>query len=477
MYSARWLQFVAGFFAFFFCHFFAWSASLPAFRTDHILVQPKRGVSADALARFHLRHKSRVLRTLQSPAGLQIVSVPAGETVAGLVKAYQQSGLAAFAEPDYLVHTAATIPDDPKFLDGTLWGLNTIDAPDGWDAQTSASNIVVAVLDTGVRYTHEDLASNMWVNPFDQSHGLNVLAGTNDPNDDSGHGTMVAGVLGAVGNNAIGVVGVAWSVRIMACKCFDKFGVGDISSCITCLDYARTNQARLINASWGFQTNSLAFENALSSLRAAGIILVAAAGNNATNIDQSPSYPSSYGFDNVVSVAYTTRDDQLGAASNYGARSVQLAAPGENIYSTFAATDSYYYTLSGSSFSAPYVTGALALILAKYPGETYQESIARLLNGTDPLPALAGKCVTGGRLNLKNALLPAIRLMVLASPGSGLPQFRIVFAPQRACVVQASSDLEGWSPVLTNTTSFNGTFDFTSPKNPVFRFYRAVSIP
>lgn len=415
---------------------------------------------------------------LPSPRGLQVVSVPSGQTVAGLVKTYQDSGLVAFAEPDYLVHTAATTPNDPEFLDGTLWGLNTIDAPDGWDAQTSAGNIVVAVLDTGVRYTHQDLASNLWVNPLDQSHGLNVLAGTNDPSDDSGHGTMVAGILGAVGNNGIGVVGVAWRVQIMACKCFDKFGVGDISSCITCMDYALTNHARLINASWGFPTNSLAFENELSLLRAAGVILVAAAGNNAANIDQTPSYPSSYGFDNVVSVAYTTRGDLLGADSNYGPRSVHLAAPGENIYSTFAATDSYYYTLSGSSFSAPYVTGTLALILAKYPGEPCQASIARLLNGTDPLPALAGKCVTGGRLNLKNALTPAIRLVPLVSSTSIRPQFRVLFAPLQICVVQTSSDLMNWSAVVTNTTSLSGTFDFTPAPatNSVIRFYRAASL-
>lgn len=450
--------------------------SVPEYRSDRILVQPKRAVSRADLARLHAAHGTQVLRTLSFESGLQLVSVPPGKTVAGLLKRYQLSGLVEFAEPDYLVRTA-TIPDDPKFLDGTLWGLNQIDAPQGWDVQNSASNIVVAVLDTGVRYTHEDLASNMWVNPVDHSHGLDALTGTNDPSDDSGHGTMVAGVLGAVGNNGIGVVGVAWRVQILACKCFDQFGIGDISSCITCLDYAATNQARLINASWGFPTNSLAFSNALWSVRAAGIIVVAAAGNNGTNIDLSPSYPSSYHFDNVVSVAYSTRDDLLGSASNYGANSVHLAAPGENIYSTFAASDSYYYTLSGSSFSAPYVTGALALILAKYPGESYQESIARLLNGTDPVPALAGKCVTGGRLNLQNALSSPIRLVAVPALPPGLTQFRVVSAPARTCVVQSSQDLKNWSPVFTNITSATGAFDFTPAPltNPVLHFYRAVS--
>jgi subtilisin family serine protease len=136
-----------------------------------------------------------------------------------------------------------------------------IDAPEGWDVLTSASNIVVAVLDTGVRYTHEDLADNMWSNPADGSHGTNALAGTTDPSDDSGHGTMIAGILGAVGNNGKGVTGVAWRVQIMACKCFNNFGVGSISSAVACLDYSRVHGARIINASWGF-TNSLALSNA-----------------------------------------------------------------------------------------------------------------------------------------------------------------------------------------------------------------------
>src|SRR5207249_4795409 len=149
--------------------------------------------------------------------------------------------------PDFLVQAAATTPNDPKYLDGTLWGLNNIgqnggkldadiDAPEAWDVLTSASNIVVAVLDTGVRYTHEDLAANMWVNPSDGGHGFNALTGTNDPTDGSGHGTSVAGVLGAVGNNGKGVTGVAWRVQIMACKCFNNFGSGNVSDVITCFD-------------------------------------------------------------------------------------------------------------------------------------------------------------------------------------------------------------------------------------------------
>jgi subtilisin family serine protease len=166
-----------------------------------------------------------------------------------------------------------------------------------------------------------------------------------------------------VGNNGKGVAGVAWRVQIMACKCFNSFGLGSISDVVTCMDYARTNGARIINASWGF-TNSLALSNAVASLRDAGIIVVAACGNSSTNIDLSPTYPASYPLDNIITVASITRSNTLATSSNFGANDVDLAAPGEGIYSTFAATDNFYLTQSGTSFAAPYVSGACALLMA-----------------------------------------------------------------------------------------------------------------
>ena len=462
--------------------------SPPPYREDRILVQPKARVDLAALADFHAAQKSEVLQTFERIGRLQVLSVPEGETVPGLIAKYQRSGLVEFAEPDYTARVFAA-PNDPKFLDGTLWGLNNlgqnggtadadIDAPEGWDVLTSASNIVVAVLDTGVRYTHEDLAANMWVNPNGGAHGTNALDGTNDPSDENGtgHGTLVAGILGAVGNNGKGVTGVAWQVQIMACKCFNNFGVGTISSAVACLDYARANGARIINASWGF-TNSVALSNAFYSVREAGLIVVAAAGNASTNIDVAPTYPASYDFDNVVSVAYTTRNDALATDSNYGPTNVDLAAPGEQIYSTWAPSDTFYFSNTGSSFAAPYVTGALALMLAKYPTETHQQIIARLLNATDPLPSLAGKCVTGGRLNLRKALSPPISLTATPPVGGGPFQLRVSAGPSRTCVVQFSANLTAWSPIFTNTTSASGTFDFTDdqPTGPTPRFFRAVA--
>lgn len=450
-------------------------SSAAVYRDDQILIKPKTGTSLTALASFHSAGKVEVVQTFPLIGNLQILRVPKGETVASLLAKYRQNNLLEFAEPDYLGQIFAT-PNDPYYVNHTLWGLDKISAPGGWDVLTSASNIVVAVIDTGVHYTHEDLAANMWTNQNDGSHGLNVVAGNTDPNDDSGHGTGVAGVLGAVGNNGKGVCGVAWRTQIMACKCFNSSGIGSISMAVTCLDYARTNGARIINASWGF-TNSLALSNAVSSLRDAGIIVVAACGNSSADIDLNPTYPASYQLDNVVTVASTTQADALAASSNFGATSVHLAAPGENIYSTFAATDTFYQTQSGTSFAAPHVVGALALLLAKFPAETYQQIIARLLNATDPLPSLAGKCVTGGRLNLRNALNPPIKLTPLSFTNGAPFQLRLSSGANRNCVIQFSTNLVNWTSVFTNITSTNGIFDFTDPTSTNFtqRFYRATS--
>ncbi|HZR18713.1 MAG TPA: S8 family serine peptidase, partial [Verrucomicrobiae bacterium] len=226
------------------------------YRTDQILIMPAAGTVTSRLAQFHVAQGAKVMNRLETSGGLEIVSVPAGETVLDLVAKYQRSGLVQFAEPDYLRHLDLTMPNDPKFVDGSLWALENygqagglphadIDAPAAWDVVTSAPNVIVAVLDTGIRYTHEDLAANTWVNSVDGGHGTNSFAGTNDPNDDQGHGTIMAGVIGAVGNNGKGVVGVAWKVQLMACKCFNSAELSSDSAIVAAIDYARLNGARI----------------------------------------------------------------------------------------------------------------------------------------------------------------------------------------------------------------------------------------
>lgn len=468
---------------------------MPRYAPGTILIKPKVGISKERLAQFHAGKGSKVLRTFRT-GGAQVLSVPASETVSNLIAKYRSSGLVEFAEPDYLVQAAATIPNDPYFLEGRLWGLaNTgqneglpgadIHAPEGWDIQTSASNIVVAVLDTGIRTTHEDLVSNLWVNTNDNSFGFNAFTATNDPTDDNGHGTLVAGILGAEGNNGVGICGVAWRVQLMACKCLDDHGIGTDSSVIAALDFARTNGARIINTSFSGADFSEAVSNAIVSLRDEGIIVIAACGDGWNNVDEVPRYPACYDIDNVVSVASSGNEDQLGFKSNFGATNVDLAAPGDLMFSTYFESDHSYYPtnfpdeqLYGTSFATAHVSGALALILEKFPGEDYSTSIRRLLLAVDHLPALEGLCVTGGRLNLTYAFNPPIQLQFLSATEEAF-ELRVETSPNRTCVIEASPDLFNWSAVATNVTSTTGWFAFTDNQitNSPQQFYRAVSSP
>src|SRR2546426_447199 len=382
------------------------------FRDDRILVKPNVGVD---LTPLNALLGIQVLHTYPDIGGLQVLQLPLGATVDGVITLYQQSGLVQYAEHDLIVQAFAA-PNDAYFADGSLWGLNNIgqlggkpdsdiDAPEAWDITHDASSIIVAVIDTGVRATHEDLAANMWVNPgetgtdslgrdkrfngvdddgdgyVDDVNGINAILGVGWEIDDHGHGTHVAGTIGAVGNNSVGVVGVAWRIQIMACKFLNAAPDGSISDAIECIDYARNKGAKVINASWGwYGENSSSLRDAIQSLRSAGVIFVAATGNNGNNNDTRPLYPASFNLDNIVAVAATTRFDQKADWSNYGATSVDLGAPGQEILSCWNTTDSTYRYLQGTSMATPHVVGACALLCARYPSATYRQIIDRLLS-------------------------------------------------------------------------------------------------
>jgi subtilisin family serine protease len=261
-------------------------------------------------------------------------------------------------------------------------------------------------------------------------------------------------------------------------------GNGTESTVIACIEYAETNGAKIINASFDSPTFSQAVSNAIVSARDAGIIWVASAGNGnpGVNIDLKPTYPACYAIDNIVSVAYTTRNDSLGTLSNYGATNVDLAAPGDQIYSTISSSDTAYYppsslpiNVAGTSYAAGYVSGALALMLAKYPAENYQQIIQRLLNATDPLPSLTGKCVTGGRLDLEKALNPPLLLSWVMPANAGTFQLRLATGANRQCVIQTSTNLITWTSIYTNTASIVGTFDFTNTISSPAQFFRATT--
>lgn len=435
-----------------------------ACRPDRIIVQLVDHAPRNGLDDFHQRFGGKVLRALETPRQTQVIKLPPGQDIPEALAAYRSHGLVASAEPDYLLQSLAT-PNDFHYAD--QWNLrNTgmyggtpgadVHAGAAWDLQHDAGSIIVAVVDSGVRYTHEDLAPNMWVNPgesgldangrdkrsngidddgdgyIDDVHGINVLNGTGNPDDDWGHGTHVAGIVGAVGNNTVGVAGVAWRVQIMACKFIDAAANYSVSDAITCLDYARRHGARIVTASWGgYAFDSPALRDAISQLRAAGIIVTAAAGNDNNNNDLHPLYPASYDFDNVIAVAATNRTDDRAAYSNYGANAVDLGAPGSPVFSTWAGSDHDYRYNEGTSMAAAHLAGAAALLWARYPSETHQQIIQRILSTVDVLPALAGRTKSGGRLNLAAALASG-------SPPSGPPRPTLLSAPSNLSATAVS---------------------------------------
>ena len=318
------------------------------------------------------------------------------------------------AEPDYLVFPCLA-PNDPAYTQGKMWGLHNpgtaagtkadadIDAPEAWDIRSDASSIVVAVTDTGIQYNHEDLAPNMWVHPTNGSYGFDAYDNDNDPMDVGGHGTHCAGTIGGRGNNGVGLTGVAWQVKLMGVRFLGPNG-GSTSDSIRVVNYARQNGAKVISASWGGGGYSQSLYDALKACADAGIVFVAAAGNSSANNDATPHYPSSYNLSNIVSVASTTSADALSSFSCYGKNSVDIAAPGSGIWSSYIGSNNQYTFLNGTSMATPHVSGALALAMAQFPSESLTVLIRRLYSSVDKITALTNKCSTGGRLNVAKLL-------------------------------------------------------------------------
>lgn len=328
-----------------------------------------------------------------------------------------------FRDKRSISHGTATgcIPNDPEFA--KLWGMKNIHAPEAWCC-IQGSRVLVAVIDTGVDYTHEDLKKNMWKNPgeipadgidndgnglVDDVFGFDYANSDSDPMDDNRHGTHCAGTIGAVGNNGIGVVGVNWYAKIMALKFLSAAGSGSTSNAIRCIDYARIMGAKVMSNSWGGGGFSQALADAISRAEQAGILFIAAAGNSASDNDISPHYPSSYPNQNIIAVASINRMDELSWFSCFGKSSVDLAAPGgtasgvkeDDILSTIP--NNQYDFLAGTSMATPHVSGAAVLLMA-HPcsqGVPWQSIKNLLLSHARPRPSLQGKCVTGGTLDIR----------------------------------------------------------------------------
>ena len=329
--------------------------------------------------------------------------------------------VASFEQDAVRQFEVASSSNDP--FAGNLWGMSAIDAQDAWGVSVGSQSVVVAVIDTGVDYTHVDLAANIWTsageiagngidddgNGFvDDVHGYNFIDNIGDPMDDNGHGTHVSGTIAAVGDNGVGVVGVNWSTSIMALKFLNSAGQGYLSDAVRSINYATMQRTtydvnvRVMNNSWGGGGFSSAMQNAIGAAGDAGILFVAAAGNSGSNNDVTPQYPANYTSENVISVAASTQTDQLAYFSCYGATTVDVAAPGVSIYSTLPGNR--YGSYSGTSMATPHVAGLAALAWAVDPDASVAEIRSAILEGADSIAALSGKVVTGGRLNAYNTL-------------------------------------------------------------------------
>jgi len=406
-----------------------------SFGSPEVLVKFKSGVSNEAIDALTARFHDRVEDRIENAEGWEAIDDLDNADAASIVAQYSQLPEVEYAEPNYEINLeeanegplVPVLPHDPQFND--QWALANsgqrggkqgadISATLAWATTTGTDKVVVAVLDTGVDYTHEDLVENMWVRPatmapyhddelgtIDDLNGFNAVDTAADPMDDNGHGTHCAGIIGAEGENNVGIAGVNWKVQIMPLKFLNAGGSGSTKDAIEAINYVINRKkagvnVRIISASWGSTMKSRALGDIIRKAYENDILFVAAAGNSSVDNDRTPHYPSSY--PNVVSVAALDRNDQLASFSNFGVKSVMIGAPGVDILSTWLNNE--YEEKSGTSMATPVVSGVAALILAKHPQMSAVDLSKQLMNSTDPIIALKGKTVTGGRINAAKAL-------------------------------------------------------------------------
>jgi subtilisin family serine protease len=405
-----------------------------SFGRPEVLVKFKSGVSLESIESLTSQRNDRVEDRIENVAGWTSIDDLDNADAAAIVAEYSKLPEVEYAEPNFDISLEEgplepILPGDPQFND--QWALANsgqrggkqgadISATLAWATTTGNENVVVAVLDTGVDYAHEDLVENMWFRPasmdpyhdsdlgtVDDSRGYNAIDSASDPMDDNGHGTHCAGIIGAEGENNLGIAGVNWKVKIMPLKFMNAGGSGTTKDAIEAINYVIDRKkagvnVRIISASWGSTQKSRALEDVIRKAYENDILFVAAAGNATVDNDRRPHFPSSYNVPNVISVAALDRNDQLAKFSNWGAKSVAIAAPGVEILSTWLGNQ--YEEKSGTSMATPVVAGVAALILAENPRMSVDDLRKKLMDSTDPIVALKGKTVSGGRINAAKAL-------------------------------------------------------------------------
>jgi subtilisin family serine protease len=410
------------------------------FRDGELIVKFRTGVVRESSLSIHKAAGAVVKKTSAFAPSLELVSLPKDLSVQDAVTLYMSNPNVLFAEPNYIRKPLA-VPQDTMF--GQQWALNNtgqfagglagadIDATAAWDITSGSSSVIIAVLDTGVDYNHPDLVGNIWTGGesnctdgidndgnglVDDCRGWNFFDNNKTPMDDHGHGTHISGIIGAVGNNFMGMAGVMWHVNIMPLKFIgyhadpadcggDTNFCGDVFDEIDAIYYAVSKGAKVINASFGDNVYSAAERTAIADADEAQVLFVAAAGNDGSNNDHSPIYPASYDLLNIISVAASDQNDQRASFSNYGPASVDVAAPGVYILSTiptFIMPNGYDF-FDGTSMAAPHVSGLAGLLWSYYTHFNHYQVLWTILRYSDPTH-MTGWTLTGGRINAYRAL-------------------------------------------------------------------------
>lgn len=413
------------------------------YQNRRLLVRYKDGTSKNMKDRAHFSVGAYVVKSFDIPKNLEVVEVAKGISLDAALDYYKEDPKVLYAEPDYPLHAFlepppknSTPPEDepddkkidPRYSE--QWGLNNegqtggtedvdINAPEMWENIRGDKNVILAVIDTGINYIHDDLKDNIWVNEgevpgngldddgngvVDDVHGFNALDNSGDPMDDHGHGSHCAGVIGAEGQNTVGGSGVMQEATIIGCRFLGADGEGSTSGAIACLDYLRELKTRAENPvdvfatsnSWGGGPSSEALKEAIQAHQDAGILFLAAASNDGDDNDLVMNYPSSYPLANIVAVAATDHNDEKAWFSNYGKRTVHIGAPGVDILSTVLGRD--YEEMSGTSMATPFAAGLAGMIKANDPSLNYMQVKNLLMAGGTPIDALAGVTISGRRI-------------------------------------------------------------------------------
>ena len=417
------------------------ASSLPTPPADpyvphQVLVRFQPGLGAESIARLNASLGATTLARYEFVPGLQLLQIHRDVSVLAAVRGFASASEVRYAQPNWVSHLLGAspaqggirpqrIPNDPRY--GEQWDWQALDAPAAWDLTTGSKSAVVGDIDSGLDYNHVDIKANAWRNAaectgllgvdddhngyVDDCRGIDTINGDSDPMDDNGHGTLTAGVIGAVGNNKIGITGLNWRVRILPCKSHDSGGSGSVASIIECYQYMVTERKAgydiiATNNSYADCPEACGYDpatrDAIDAMGRAGILFAVAAGNNGRDIDQAPIYPASYFLPNVIPVAATTPEFGLATFSNWGVRVVMVGAPGEDVLST--TLNDGYDLVSGTSLASPHVAGLAALLHADDPTLDIYQIRNLIVSGGNDFASLAGKTVAGKSIDANGSL-------------------------------------------------------------------------